>query len=229
MKKVAIALLLIAGLAAPAMADQVKLLSGPYPGGTGGGEFTVQVYDNPLWLDLNDYDVKTKNLLAEPIPTFQTFCIDEAESISLNGIYNAVINTDAVKGGSVTGSDPLSLGTGYLYSQFAGGTLAGYAWSGEARKTSARDLQDALWYLEGGGGSINAFYTNLLTNLFGSVENAAKDGGWKYGVYALNLTDARTGGRAQDVLYYAPDGGATLMLLGGALVGLGALRRKLGR
>ena len=227
MKKVAIALLLIAGLAAPAMADQVKLLNGPYPGGTGGGELTFQVYDNPSWLDLNDYDVKTKNLLAEPVPTFQTFCIDEIESIALNGIYDAIVNTDAVKGGEPT-SDPLSLGTGYLYSQFASGALAGYAWSGDARKTSARDLQDAFWYLEGGGGSINAFYTNLLTNLFGSLENAMKDGGWEYGVYALNLTDAR-GAYAQDVLYYAPDGGATLMLLGGALVGLGALRRKLGR
>ena len=228
MRKVAIALLLIAGLATPAMADQVKLLQGPYPGGTGGGEFTVQVYDNPAWLDLTDYDVKTKNLLAEPVPTFQTFCIDEQESIALNGIYNAIVNTDAVKGGEAT-SDPLSVGTGYLYSQFAGGTLVGYAYSGEARKTSARDLQDALWYLEGTQGqTINAFYTNLLTNIFGSLENAMKDGGWKYGVYALNLTDAR-GAYAQDVLYYAPDGGATLMLLGGALIGLGALRRKLGR
>jgi hypothetical protein len=31
------------------------------------------------------------------------------------------------------------------------------------------------------------------------------------------------------MLVFVPDGGATLMLLGGALMGLGALRRKLRR
>ena len=37
-------------------------------------------------------------------------------------------------------------------------------------------------------------------------------------------------GKRQDYLWYhVPDGGATLMLLGGALVGLGAIRRKLSK
>jgi hypothetical protein len=51
-----------------------------------------------------------------------------------------------------------------------------------------------------------------------------KDGGWEYGVYAINMW--LDGEDYQDGLVYVPDGGATLMLLGGALMGLGALRRK---
>jgi hypothetical protein len=54
-----------------------------------------------------------------------------------------------------------------------------------------------------------------------------------FGVWAVNLTRAPQGCASgisvtdcQSQLLYVPDGGATLMLLGGALMGLGILRRK---
>jgi hypothetical protein len=74
-------------------------------------------------------------------------------------------------------------------------------------------------------------YINAVISHFGSADAAMADGADAYGVYALNLwaggVDYQTqlfykGGGTVDV----PDGGTTLMLLGGALVGLGALRRK---
>ena len=68
------------------------------------------------------------------------------------------------------------------------------------------------------------FY-NAIIAYFGSEANAKANGGANYGVYALNLW-LPGGALVQDVLVRVPDGGATLMLLGGALVGLGALRRK---
>ena len=57
-------------------------------------------------------------------------------------------------GGAVNGADPISIGTAYLYSEFAKGTLQDYAFAGtEAeREASAALLQNAIWYLEKEGG-----------------------------------------------------------------------------
>ncbi len=90
-------------------------------------------------------------------------------------------------------------------------------------------LQNAIWWLEGEGGSTNA-YTALPPRSSGiAIVNAKLDASaGMYGVYVLNnYSNAARTAVAQDFLYRVPDGGTTLALLGGALMGLGLLRRKL--
>jgi hypothetical protein len=232
MKKLGFVLLLVAALASPAMADQVQVgysgsSYGPYQTGRG-GEFTL----NPLtsWLDLSGYvDGTTKNIGENG--TFQTFCIEGNEYIyGYPTIYSAKVDTYAENGGmggqTEANKDYVSVGTGWLYSQFAQGTLAGYGAVG--RLASAGALQNALWWLEGEELIVNDgtnLYINAVVTQFGGEAGAKANGAEQYGVYALNIwTDS---GKGQTQLFYAvPDGGATLMLLGGALMGLGALRRK---
>jgi hypothetical protein len=56
------------------------------------------------------------------------------------------------------------------------------------------------------------------------------DGFWGDFSVQAKFTEFNNGGGMShvDLFNYVPDGGATLMLLGGALIGLGALRRKFG-
>lgn len=231
MKTFAIAALLVAGLASPALAGQIATGSfGPYQSGLG-GEYTFQAISG---IDTSAYSSLTKGFLGGD--TFQSFCLEASEYIYENTTYDAEINTSAMYGSVGPSGDPLSKGTGYLYSEFAKGTLQGYAYTGtaEERKASADALQRAIWWLEQEkGGQLNDFYTQLLRSVFGSGSGARGGSAADYGVYALNLTSlsacAAADGRCQDTLYYTgqrvPDGGITLMLLGGALVSLGAVRR----
>jgi hypothetical protein len=193
-----------------------------------GGEFTL----NPLsgWLDMSGYVAGTTMDIGVA-GTFQTFCIEVNEHISgYSATYNAQLNTNAMYGSVNPPGDPVSAGTGWLYSQFAQGTLAGYDY-GAGRLVSAAALQNTIWWLEGEAGDPgagNVIRQAVLANFGDSAAAAMADGGWQYGVYALNLWTGSdpTQNRNQDQLFYVPDGGMTLMLLGGALMGLGALRRK---
>ena len=104
-------------------------------------------------------------------------------------------------------------------------------------------LQQAIWWLEGEAGNYDRtsnYYYNLALTQFGSRTEAEKNAAEGFlGVYVLNNTYFEGQGKkkkeknAQDFLYFVgtptvstPDGGATLALLGGALMGLGLLRRK---
>ena len=185
----------------------------------GGGEITVFGYTG---LNNAGYTAASSDI-GTPDPSFQTFCL-EAGEYTTNPLY-FVIGSAAVKGGTGS-SDPLSQGTAWLYSQFVAGTLSGYDYdaSAVARLASARQLQEAIWYLEGESGGVNNAFVFAATPHGGAADASA---GY-LGVYALNnyFEEGHTTLK-QDFLYYSvPDGGTTLMLLGGALMGLGALRRK---
>jgi hypothetical protein len=227
MKKLGLVLLLFAALASPAMAAPTQIqigydytadgLKGPYLNPVAGGEFTF----NPLtgWLTLTGY-VSGKTSDIGVAGTFQTFCLEASQSLgTYPEIYNAGLSEMSSDGNVV------SVGTGYLYSQFAMGSLAGYDYVNLAgRKDSAYALQQTIWWLEGftvDPGTGNAF-RNAVVGMFA---DPMADGGSEFGVYALNMWTLE-GVDVQDGLVFVPDGGATLMLLGGALMGLGALRRK---
>ena len=197
-----------------------------------GGEFTLVPVSPSGWLDVSGYSAAASGVGVAG--SFQSFCIEYQEHIDGHGVYNAVQNTDAVWGGVNLGSDPISLGTGWLYSQFALGTLSGYNY-GAGRSVSADQLQNAIWMLEGEAtfNSLNPYVQLVLNQVqFGGSWTAAiADGGNTYGVFALNLTDD-AGGRHQDQLYYVakrtvPDGGLTIILLGIAMGGIGLVARRL--
>lgn len=237
MKKVALLALLVASVAAPAMAGQIRVDGYGTWQTNNGGEFTLV---NKGGFTQVDYAASVSNSIAG---SFQTFCIESTsppEYIYTNTTYDAVMNTKAINGGVGPVGDPLSQGTGWLYSQFAQGTLTGYDYANSTvgRHVSADQLQKAIWWLEGDVAtydSTNTFMLAVVTK-FGTQGAAKADGTYvngmgNYGVYAINLWEkdyaGQTGHERQDQLYYhVPDGGATLMLLGGALIGLGALRRK---
>jgi hypothetical protein len=234
MKKLLFTLLLVSALASSAFAGQIQVGYpgsgyGPYQTGQG-GEFTLVSLNAAL--DLSHYaNGMSKNVFGAPVDSFQSFCIEGNELIYPYGaIYNEKIDTFAEAGGmsgqDESGRDHVSVGSGWLYSQFALGTL-NYNYVGN-RGASADLLQKALWWLEGEEGvqyDANNIYMAAVTSKFGSAAGAMANGGETYGVYALNIWDQN--GLAQSQLIYVPDGGASLTLLGGALMVLGALRRKI--
>lgn len=212
-----------------AMASQVTTLSswGPYQTGSG-GEFAIAPDASLSWI-LNSYDTETKNQLVSQTQTFQTFCLESLEHIYLNRTYNAVINNRALNGGVGSAGDPISIGTAYLYSEFAKGTLENYAFGGtdDQRKASAALLQQAIWYLEGEAGGAANYYYNLAVTKLGIADPKIDNNG-SYNVAVLNLTGLTLIDGTylrQDVLVATPIP-AALWLLGSGLLGLVGLRRR---
>lgn len=215
---------------------------GPYQSDSGinnwqGGEITL----SESGLDLSAYSRLTVNQGDAPVPSFQTFCVEGDVNI-YSGQYSSV----ALSGTTSVG-DNLTAGAAWLYDKFAGGTLSGYDYTDTAgRLQSAGALQDAIWSLmnnTGGIGSVGVGDGQLGMNQFNNSANpfllAAEGefGGWNGadtavaagtdGVYVMNLKDLSNGGDVQNQLYLdAPDGGQTLILLGGTLFGLALYRRR---
>jgi hypothetical protein len=216
-----------------------------------GGEFTAKVNDNSLAEYIASYDQagapnSTVGVGSTTNGTFQTFCIEHVENFYPGQPYTVIGITASAKAGGMAVSDHLSIGTAFLYSEFAKGTLAGYNYDLSSRSASAGALQNTIWWLEneiaGNSGVVpkpsNSF-TTLVETMFGAVGvqhaglngdggGAAKDAAdGQYGVWALNL-----GVGVQDQLIYkatgntdVPDGGTTLMLLGLGMTGMVSIRR----
>jgi hypothetical protein len=187
-----------------------------------GGEFTVVATDQSF--------------------SFQTFCLEGNESVGSNpstywlnpydaavagGLGGAVLLPDATVG------DPISLGTAYLFSQFAKGTLQGYDYNPNAgRAASAGQLQQAIWWLEDEFGLSDPLanpFLGLLGNDLAALNAQKADANGAYGVQVLNMyTIGRDGSvvSRQDFLV-VPDGGLTVAFLGMGLAGLAWLNRRI--
>ena len=113
---------------------------------SGGGEFKVT--------SLTGVGYETPSHLPEgEVELFHTFCIEQNEYLS--GIKYYKVNTEAVNGGDGGGSpDPLDTATAKLYYAFWTNswytTGVGYNYTDTTQRTKdARDLQFAIWALEG--------------------------------------------------------------------------------
>jgi hypothetical protein len=237
MKKIliaAIAVSLAAATQVGALTVTVSSLGPNYNVGQGGGEFNV----TPI----------TGTGYAPSVLVgggFETFCVDRNIGITIPGTYNATVDAT----GAITGGQQVSLGTAYLYSQFATGVLAGYNYTpGVNRANSAYMLQLAIWTLQlqyGYGSTLGTTLADLTADLLNPFVTAAANafgGGTSgllaamagsngtFGVGALNLTFAtgpNTGAPAQSMLTLLPDGGTTLMLMGIGFSSLALVSRKL--
>lgn len=231
MKKLGLVIALLAMTAVPALAGQIYYKGQAFSEAGAGGEFTFYAVDGPA-TQLGGYAGMVTGHFV--LGSFQTFCIEQNEWISTDDNYNPMyysLDTAATKGGRGGPSpDPVSVGTGYLYQQFALGTLTGYDYTA---RTDQRTLQEAFWFLEDEISlttPLNNKFLALLwggaTPLFGSDTAAKADGAERYGVYALNVWNVNSPRvDRQSQLFHVPDGGTTLALLGLALAGLGAMRR----
>jgi hypothetical protein len=189
-----------------------------------GGEFrAVGNSDLNSIVNWNAYNTgSTHNTADAGSAFFQTFCIEHNEFFSPGTPYSAAISQNAMYGGQPSGGDPISIGTAWLYRQFAAGTLSGYNYTygtaGRASSTSAGALQEAIWWLEAENGSRNSFIDTAEDALYGAhgaVQDALIVGNANgaYGVYALNLG---TPGAVQDQLVIAVPEPTTV--LAGALL-----------
>ena len=194
----------LALVATVGQAAVIRVDTSPFRNGSG-GEFKITPQTGFAGLT---------GLAADLSPSsFQSFCLEAGENVTMGQLYSVVINTGAMNGG-VGGFDPLDERTAFLYTKFRNGTLSLYDYDGD-RDGSAGALQKAIWFIEGeSGGQHNAYVA--LANAAVAV------GGEWYGmgignVRVLNLTKSN-GDRAQDQLTIIPAPGTALLAIGGLLV-----------
>ncbi|MFN0138261.1 MAG: hypothetical protein ACKVS9_19325 [Phycisphaerae bacterium] len=196
------------------------------------GSMTVVVGDSYGSSTGGEFNLTPSGLPFTPVSysggaSFESFCIERSEHISIGGTYHVDVTTEARNGGNGGGSpDPLDPLTAYLYSQFVKGSLVDYAYDvsggAAAREASANALQDVIWYIEQEQGATwtlgdnslrDRFYQDAVANSNGSIND----------VRVLNLyADAGHTDFHQDQLVRIPEP-ATVWLMVGALA---LLRRR---
>ncbi|MGE3843429.1 MAG: VPDSG-CTERM sorting domain-containing protein [Vicinamibacterales bacterium] len=221
MKNLGIVLLLLGAYPMPALAVPVNVgttirLTDSY-GDTGGGEFNADIGAN------GSVD-------------FITFCVEKTEFINLPGNYIVT----GISTTTVATSHTLTAEAAYLFALFTHNALPYYEYDNDptgSRRRSANALQNAIWSLTGWttsgdlgpptGTSANQYlyYRDLAINASSTAKSNALSS-----VRILNLNyknaNGTAGGRAQDQLYYVPDGGTTAGLLSVTVTALCVLRRR---
>lgn len=159
------------------------------------------------------------NQNPEGLDNWLTLCAEAEGSIILD---RAVLRVAAISSYVDPSGRPLVPEVAFLYTQYRG-------MGGSTDFAVNNAYQNAIGYFMGGGGGYNYLVELALAAV---APGGEWDGKGLGNVAVLNLVYNETigihrqGESAQDVLTFVPDGGATLMLLGGALLGLGALRRR---
>jgi hypothetical protein len=216
-----------------AMANTVTLYQGNYSYSVG-GEFTAVTSQNFL----GDGYVSSTEQVAGGQTGFQTFCIETGVDFTPGTPYTYTLgNSTAPDSGAAGSGLNLSVGTAYLYYEFATGNLTGYNYAntglGLSRNSDAGLLQAAIWALQGGQTysgyavptiSNNSYYAAALAycNSLGISATSVYDGS---SVDILQLwVNSNDTDPAQNQLvltgngWSVPDGGMTVMLLGVAII-----------
>ena len=225
--------------ASVSFADTVVLFAGPAYSGSNsnpyqygqGGEFTA-VTSNGIPAG---YSSLARFTNANGITGFETFCVEGGTNdvYFTPGVTYTYTTSSQVLGGP-QGALPLTVGTAWLYSQFATGQLTGY-YGASNRNALAGQLQNAFWTLENeSNAAIAGWIQTLLTGQFGASSTiadwTAAAGANNFGVQVMNLwTSSTSNVAAQNQLIYngrsVPDGGLTILLLGVSFLGLALFKR----
>jgi hypothetical protein len=158
----------------------------------GSGTLTITAKGLP---DVNGpYTAVTDTVLNGPnLGTIYTFCIGSQVDYYSGDTYTYQIS-DQVQPFATAGSGGLSyisLGTAWLYSQYAKGDIGGGTVNGSANDA----LQQAIWYLQGqSGGQLNSDITTAETTLGKSLAQLEANGNDAYNVYALDLSPGNAPG-----------------------------------
>jgi hypothetical protein len=219
----------------------VTLDTEPGWSGLGGGEFTAFTGTGPSYV--GNY-ASSATYTSGSSTGFDTFCVETGVTFSPGTKYYYSLGQVAAPGStpSSTGAGvTLTAGAAWLYYEFAKGALTGFNYTDQTTRTTDDNLlQSAIWMLQnaqtdGNYGayqpvttSDNSYYKAAITQ-YGSLAGAEAANA-NASVQILQMwtgTDMTAGEAAQNQLVLVPDGGMTVALLGGALVGLQALRRKL--
>lgn len=202
-----------------------------------GGEITIYGAGSGLLLSNSTYAASTKNVVPVNLgPSFQTFCLEVGEHLTAPmSLWVSTVNKDLVtpgshawKGGTADG-DNLDSKTAWVYTQFAKGTLADYAYTGTVngldRTQTAAALQRFIWASEGEGGlNMAASFGGITLNaaqqtLVASWDSLFLQSGFQGigNVRVLQTYKLSDGSLAQDLLYLVPAPAAAFL----AFFGLG--------
>lgn len=127
MRKVLVAVALTAFMAASGLQAAMTITpvtGSAFSGANSGGEFKATQVSASLLAatgNLEGYAASTAGA-----DYFHTFCIEKTETFTPGSTYEVALNNAAIYNGQNGLADPISMGTAWLYSQFAAGTLAGY-------------------------------------------------------------------------------------------------------
>ncbi len=193
MKKGILIGVVCAFVASPALADMTITVADGV-GHTAGGEFIVTVTGDPIAF----HGTGT---------TFSTFCLESLEHLAFGTTYYVTLSNNAIQGGVGPLGDPLDAQSKRIYNYWLD-TLSHTA-------ANADDVQNAIWFQEGEGGS-----SNYLNGIAGDDTSVMVMNVWRYKTNAGGY-----GGYAQDMIVRVPVPGAVLL----GLLGLGAAGLKLRR
>jgi hypothetical protein len=213
-----------------------------------GGEYTLHSTELA-----SEYGVYYSSKAKYSDGSLQSFCVEFDENVSSWEWYSYSIDTYAIKGGTDTttpsgyNKDTLSVATQWLYYNFAKGTLdyeyddisADNDSDGVWRADDAKDLQEAIWFLEEEYATSSNKYLDAAMAEFGASDYASLQSlflfdisgyGYLANVKVLNPYDSNLDPECseyykQSQLILVPTPGAILLgSLGVSLVG--ALRRR---